>query len=254
MKKPRAQRCWDATITAVLTFAATSGLCRERQSQAAEVRIHADKEGCAVELDAAPAGKTSAQGELVLKDVDPTDHYVHVLCPGQHEQTYLISPRASETAEIRVVSDALNPPSGATPSDEAVLNAAQSKIQLRQLVLKAVQLRAAGLFDQAVDELREATRQDPENSDLHRELGITFLLAKDWKRARVEMLEAIKHDPSNADAHNGLGYALEKLGELQPALEEYRTATHLEPDDPSYRQHYIDALSKLAARKAEKKK
>jgi Flp pilus assembly protein TadD len=89
---------------------------------------------------------------------------------------------------------------------------------------------------------------------LHRELGITFLLAKDWKRARVEMLEALKHDPDDADAHNGLGYALEKLGELEPALREYRTATHLEPDDPSYRQHYIEALAKLSAQKAEKKR
>jgi Flp pilus assembly protein TadD len=137
---------------------------------------------------------------------------------------------------------------------DAAPDIVQSKIQLRQLVQKAVQLRAAGLFDEVVAALREATQRDPENSDLHRELGITFLLAKDWKRARVEMLEAIKHDPDDADAHNGLGYALEKLGELEPALQEFRTATHLEPDDPSYRQHYLEALGKWAAQKAEKKK
>jgi tetratricopeptide (TPR) repeat protein len=241
-------------MAAILVSAVTSGLCRERQGQVAEVRVHAEKEGCAVELDAAPVGKTGTQGELVLKDVDPTDHYIHVLCPGLQEQAYFISPRAGETAEIRLTSSAANPSGGSTPSDEKALGAGQSKIQLRQLVQKAVQLRAAGLFDEAVAELHEATQRDPDNSDLHRELGITFLLAKEWKRARVEMLEAIKHDPSDADAHNGLGYALEKLGELQPALEEYRKATHLEPEDLSYRQHYIEALGKLSAQKAEKKK
>ena len=86
---------------------------------------------------------------------------------------------------------------------------------------------------------------DPENSDLHREMGITFLLAKEWKRARVEMIEAIRHDQTDADAHNGLGYALEKLGDIDGALKEYRTATNLEPDDPTYRTHYFDALVKI---------
>jgi tetratricopeptide (TPR) repeat protein len=236
----------------MVAFAASAGFPREQQGQVAEIRVHGQREGCTVELDAAPAGKTNAQGELVLRDVDPTDHYIHVLCPGQHELAYFVSPHAGETAEIRVTLDALGPPGGGTGDD--ALHAAESKIELRQLVQKAVDLRAAGLFDEAVAKLREATQRDPENSDLHRELGISFLLAKEWKRARVEMLEALKHDPDDADAHNGLGYALEKLGELEPALQEYRTATHLEPDDPSYRQHYIEALAKLSAQKAERKR
>jgi Flp pilus assembly protein TadD len=241
----------EALLAAVLAFAAAAGLCREQQ-QAAEVRVRGQTQGCAVELDAAPAGKTNAQGELVLQDVDPSDHYIHVLCPGQHELAYFVSPHAGETAEIRVTPDAASASAGA--ADAAAEQTAESKIELRQLVQKAVELRAAGLFDEAVAKLHEATRRDPENSDLHRELGITFLLDKDWKRARVEMLEALKHDPEDADAHNGLGYALEKLGELEPALEQYRAATHLEPDDPTYRQHYIEALAKLSAQKAEKKR
>jgi tetratricopeptide (TPR) repeat protein len=249
LKTRHARLCPKATLAAIFTFAAAAGLSREQQGQVAEIRVHAQKEGCAIELDAAPAGKTNAQGELVLRDVDPTDHYIHVLCSGQHELAYFVSPHAGETAEIRVSPDA-----GSGTTGEAAVDVAQSKIELRQLVQQAVQLRAAGLFDEAVAKLHEATQRDPENSDLHRELGITFLLAKEWKRARVEMLEAIKHDPDDADAHNGLGYALEKLGELEPALQEYRTATHLEPDDPSYRQHYIEALAKLSAQKGEKKK
>ena len=250
----RARLGSEVWLAAILASAAASSLAREHQDQVAELRVHVGREGCAVEIDAAPAGKTNAQGELVLRDIDPTDHYIHILCPGRREQAYFVTPRVGEAVEIRATPDGGNPPSGGALSGDIGLDAAQSKAQLRQLVQKAVQLRAAGLFDEAVAKLREATQRDPENSDLHRELGITFLLAKDWKRARVEMLEAIKHDPSDADAHNGLGYALEKLGELQRALEEYRTATHLEPDDLSYRQHYIEALGRLSAQKAEKKK
>jgi len=242
----------EVTLAAILAFAAAAGLSREQQGQVAEIRVRGQSPGCAIELDAAPAGKTNAQGELALRDVDPTDHYIHILCPGQHELAYFVSPHAGETVEIRVTPDAATASSGA--AGDVALDAAQSRVELRQLVHKAVELRSAGLFEEAVSKLREATQRDPENSDLHRELGITFLLAKDWKRARVEMLEALKHDPDDADAHNGLGYALEKLGELEPALQEYRAATHLEPDDPSYRQHYIEALAKLSAQKAEKKK
>ena len=132
---------------------------------------------------------------------------------------------------------------------------AEKRMKLNHSVQQAVRLRARGELDQTVRLLREATRLDPENSDLHRELGITFLLGKDWSRARVEMLEAIRHDSQDADAHNSLGYALDKLGDLDGAIREYRIATHLEPDDSSYQQHYLDALGKLAARQdAEKRK
>jgi Flp pilus assembly protein TadD len=136
-------------------------------------------------------------------------------------------------------------------SDPAAL--ADDKIQLRRLVQQAVQLRGQARIDEAVSALRQAMKLDPENADLHRELGITFLMAKEWKRARVEMIEAIRIDQNDADAHNGLGYALEKLGDIDGAAKEYRTATHLEPDDPTYLTHYLNALVKIQERREMKK-
>ena len=130
---------------------------------------------------------------------------------------------------------------------------AEDKARLRRLVQQAVQLRAQARLDEAVAALRQAMTLDPENSDLHRELGITFLIAKELKRARVEMIEAIRHDQSDADAHNGLGYALEKLGDIDGAVGEYHAAMNLQPDDPTYRTHYYDALVKIQARKEAKK-
>jgi superkiller protein 3 len=114
-------------------------------------------------------------------------------------------------------------------------------------------LRGRGRLDEAVGHLRAALKLDAENSDLHRELGITFLLGKDWKRARVEMLEAIRLDPTDADAYNGLGYALEKIGDLNEAVRQYRMATRLDPSDATYRTHYFDILSKLAQENTKKK-
>ncbi|HLY63629.1 MAG TPA: tetratricopeptide repeat protein [Terriglobia bacterium] len=203
-----------------------------------------------MELDSTPAGKTDAQGTFRLAGVDPGDHYIHVNCPDQAEMTFFVSPRLGDKLDIQRDSAT----STAAKPTGTNLEEAEDKIQLRQLIQDAVRLRARGHVEEAVQRLREAAKLDPGNSDLHRELGITFLLVKEWKRARVEMLEALRHDPTDADAHNGLGYALEKLGQLDAAVKEYRKATQLDPDDLSYRQHYVDALSKTMGDKTQEKK
>ena len=211
--------------------------------------VRARGPGCSVDLDDQRLGKTNDDGVLVLQEVEPGDHYLHLRCPSEEEKAFFISPRSGENVALdgKKAEEVSNP--NATPA----LSLAEVKIQLRQLVQQAVQLRARGRLDEAVERLRAALKLDAENSDLHRELGITFLLGKDWKRARVEMLEAIRHDPTDADAYNGLGYALEKMGDLDEAVKQYRMATQLDPADPTYRTHYFDILSRLAQERAKKK-
>lgn len=239
-----------AGLAALPSSNSPASTVRDDEAELAQIKIHAAQEGCAVELDSTSAGKTDPQGNIRLAEVDPGDHYIHVNCPSQTEMTFFVSPRPGDKLDIQPSSAS----STAAKPASSNLEAAEDKIQLRQLIQDAVRLRARGHIEDAVQRLREAAKLDPENSDLHRELGITFLLVKEWKRARVEMLEAIRHDPSDADAHNGLGYALEKLGQLDDALKEYRKATQLDPDDLSYRQHYVDALGKSVGQKTEKKK
>jgi tetratricopeptide (TPR) repeat protein len=226
--------------------ALTEGQSRRPQDvQPSQARIKGFAAGCTVELDASPAGKTDSQGQAILGDIEPGDHYVHVACPGQEEQAFFVSPKPGEHLEVRPKS------TNAAPS---ALEAAAVRQELQGLVQKAVQERTAGHSEEAVADLRHATELDPENPDLHRELGITFLLMKDWERARIEYLQAIKHDPSEAESHNGLGYALEKLGEPEAAVNEFRTATRLDPDDVTFREHYIEVLAQLEAQKGKDKK
>jgi hypothetical protein len=226
-----------------------SASAREQEPRFAQVAVRAGREGCQVDLDAQSVGKTQAGGSLAVQEVDPGDHYLHVRCPGEGEVAFFVSPRAGEKVVLQAPRDPSDQHSPAPGSPEV----AEVKARLRSLVQEAVQLRARGQLDEAVAKIRETLKLDPENSDLHRELGITFLLGKEWKRARVEMIEAIRHDPTDADAYNGLGYALEKLGDLDSALKNYRIATQLDPDDPTYRTHYFDALSKYQAEKAKRK-
>lgn len=220
----------------------SSGFARDKEPERAQVTVWAGRTGCLVDIDSEAVGKTNAQGNLLIPEVEPGDHYVHVDCPKGKESTHFISPHAGQSLRIQTFGKS----TGASDQENITLKTAKARVELRKLVQQSQQLRAQGRIGESVECIREALKLDPENADLHRELGITFLLDKDWKRARVEMIEAIRHDRSDADAHNGLGYALEKLGNLDGAVAEYRMATRLEPDDPTYRTHYFDALAKLA--------
>lgn len=248
------QRCISARSFALVVLCLTTCVrslpSTEKSEPSAQVTVRTGNEGCAVDLDSSDVGKTDAHGFLVLSDVEPGDHYIHVQCEGEPETSYMVSPTNGQKVEISPDSSLQKEAAsaGASPDFRGI------PIELRDDIHQAIQLRARGRIEDAVQHLRDASKLDPENSDLHCELGITFLMGKDWKRARVEMLEAVRHDPTNADAHNGLGYALEKLGRLDDALKEYRTASKLDPEDPSYRQHYIDALGKVYAQQSEKKK
>jgi hypothetical protein len=246
--------CKTGALLAIWVIASptSSAVPRGREKErpgVASVEVRIGHAGCKVDLDDSTVGKTDADGVLLLGAVEPGDHYIHVDCSGQPEEAFFVSPAAGQSSVVKPeMAISGNITARYTPLEEA-----QRRIKLTHAVQQAVRLRARGELDQAVKLLREATRLDPENSDLHRELGITFLLGKDWARGRVEMLEAIRHDPQDADAHNGLGYALDKMGDLDGAVKEYRIATHLEPDDESYNQHYLEALGKIAARDAEQK-
>jgi tetratricopeptide (TPR) repeat protein len=226
---------------------AASGFAQKRDPGAgsAEIKLQGFESACTVEFDATPAGKTDPQGESTLAEIDPGDHYVHVECPGRAAELYFISPKADERVTIRPKAPGAEP----TP-----LEAAEEHRKLAALVQKAVGERTAGQFDEAIRDLRQAVELDPENPDLHQELGITFLLLKDWARARVEYLETIKDDPTEAESHNGLGYALEKLGQIEAASTEFRIAMRLDPDDPRYREHYTEAIVAIETQKEKAKK
>lgn len=220
-------------------------LCaNERAPATATLNVHTGTANCRIEMDGVALGATNSSGAFKNDHIAPGDHYFHVGCPGKDDAAYFLSPPAGGDADIDF--GKTPPPSPASDDPTAI---AANKARLSELVQKAIQYRSHAQIDEAIAALREAMKLDPSNADLHREMGITYLLAKEWNRARVEMIEAIRRDHTDADAHNGLGYALEKLGDLDGAVKEYHLATQLEPDDASYRTHYYEGLVKIQARK-----
>jgi TPR repeat/Tetratricopeptide repeat len=220
-----------------------------RDQHAAALAVDTGLPQCKVEVDGRLEGMTGPTGKLTIQPIEPGDHYLHVECPGRQEVSRFVETRRGGKLQV-----AITPTTNGSPAPGASgLGAAESKIRLRHIVRQAVQLRASGQFEEAVNLLRQATVLDPKNSDLHRELGITFLLDHEWERARIEMLEAIHQDPDSSEAHSGLGYAYEKLGNLDEALREYRICTHLDPGDASYQKHYIEVLGMIYTRQAQGK-
>lgn len=222
---------------------------RKRGPHFAKVEIHSGKPGCAVDVDGTTDGQTNTRGVLSLTDVTPSDHYIHVDCPGELVQTFFISPQPG--ADLKLKGQTSSPSGGGENSSLAL---AERNMEVRRLFREAENFRSNGQFPEAISTLRRAIEIDPENPNLHHELGMTFLMIRDWQRARVELIEAIRHDPNSADLHNGLGYALEKIGEIRPALDQFRLATKLDPTDASYRDQYFEALGLLTAQQAQNKK
>jgi len=220
-----------------------------KQDSAATVSVVSGTDRCKVDVDGTEAGITCSDGVLLLTSVEPRDHYVHVQCPGRRETSYFISPTAGHQVEV----DARGAAAGSRLTDSSPINPAASEMELRHMVSEADQMRSGGKFKEAVELLRRAAMLDPGNGDLHRELGITFLMFHDWDGARIEMLEAVRREPENVDAHSGLAYALEKLRDLDGALKQYQICTKMDPHDASYRDHYVQVLGQVYTEKAQKK-
>ncbi len=59
-----------------------------------------------------------------------------------------------------------------------------------------------------------------------------------WREAAFRFEQALSRDPKNARAHNNLAVALEATGEFAKALEEYKKALDLAPNDNYIRRNY----------------
>jgi Flp pilus assembly protein TadD len=247
LRPPRLKLLPVLLLTVAANLSSMSILHRKHASPSAEIAVNVGKAGCSVDLDGVSAGRTNARGTLALTDVAASDHYLHIGCPRLPEKTVFVSLQAGQQLTIRT--DA----AGSTGKHSA-LEAAEYRLEVRQLLVQAVNLRGDGRFPEAVRTLRRAVSLDSENPNVHHELGTTFLMTGNWDDARVELLETLRHDPNDADAHNALGFAYEKLGDIKAALDQYRIATHLDPSDDSYQRHYLEALAQLPPERSRKKK
>jgi tetratricopeptide (TPR) repeat protein len=106
-------------------------------------------------------------------------------------------------------------------------------------------LEGKGDSDGAVAEYREALNLNPTNDLAHAYLGWELGQNCEWDTARCdwdaaveEERQALRLNPNSAFAHYHLGVAIEKKGDQQGALQEFRAAYELDPQNPAYRKAY----------------
>ena len=92
-----------------------------------------------------------------------------------------------------------------------------------------------GKLDAAIAEHRIATQLQPDFATPHNTLGdIFFHVKEDYAAAAAAFRQAARLQPDNALFQNNLGLALQRLGQMDQAIEAYHGASRLDP-------HFVDA-------------
>jgi tetratricopeptide (TPR) repeat protein len=105
-------------------------------------------------------------------------------------------------------------------------------------------------LDEAIVELREATRIAPDVFEGHANLGNVYLGKGMVSEAIASYRKAAGIQPKNAAIHFNLGLAFAKAGSFKEAIDGYRRALGLEPDDAAARCQLAIALNNSAWRLA----
>ena len=79
--------------------------------------------------------------------------------------------------------------------------------------------------------LKESTVRFPDLIEARRAIGIQYLAMKQYEKAKLEFLKAVESEGKNLQNYLYLGEVLEKNEEYEDALEVYKTAQKLFPDN-----------------------
>jgi protein O-GlcNAc transferase len=99
------------------------------------------------------------------------------------------------------------------------------------LAAYARSLVATGRLGLAVTEMQSALRGEPQNAELHDELGSIYAQQKHWADAQREFADAVTSDPKNAMAHLHLALTMEEQ-HLPDAQTQLLEAARLAPANP----------------------
>ncbi|HMI53807.1 MAG TPA: tetratricopeptide repeat protein [Candidatus Saccharimonadales bacterium] len=100
---------------------------------------------------------------------------------------------------------------------------------------------------EALENLRQAEREHPQDSRIHNILGILLVQMEKYQEAAAEYQEAIRLNPELEDAYRNLGFLRWTQHQLDPARESLRHAVKLAPGD-SFAHYYLGRVELDAQR------
>lgn len=96
----------------------------------------------------------------------------------------------------------------------------------------AVEYHKQELFDQAIAELQQAIKIDPNYAEAHYELGVLYHEKEDYASAFQEFQQAIKISPDYAEAYFRLGIIYQVAERYDQALREFEEVLRINPNFP----------------------
>ena len=93
-----------------------------------------------------------------------------------------------------------------------------------------VALDKRGQIDEAIRQLQEALRLNPDGAGVQYNLGVAFFQRGRPAEAIRQFQETLRLNPHHAEAHNNLGTALGLTGQTDEAIRQYQEALRLKPD------------------------
>ena len=89
---------------------------------------------------------------------------------------------------------------------------------------------------------KKAIKLDPNYSEAHYFLALSYFLTNRYKEALISIKKSIRLNPNNAEAHYTLGQIFMKLGNFNKAIPPLQTAMDIKPMLPIYKFKSSDLL------------
>ena len=172
-----------------------------------------------VQILALVAGEVPSHRVAVLVnergiDFEPHDDYLHEVRLGGGDDELITALKNAKVTKPATV--------------DPTAQARQAEVQ--QHVARGAGLLQKNQYADAEVEYRAAVRLDPENADLHHNLGVALEREHDLDGAIAEYREAVRLNPNYELPHLGLGNSLLGKGDPDGAITEYREAVRLNPN------------------------
>ncbi len=105
-----------------------------------------------------------------------------------------------------------------------------------------VLLARQGKLEQAIKHYKEVLRLTPDNAKVYNDIGIALDRQDKLDSAVAYFNKALQINPEFAKAHYNLGYALARQGKFDDAVEHYTRAIQISPDVPVIYKNLADVL------------
>ncbi|MGA8299975.1 MAG: sulfatase-like hydrolase/transferase [Terriglobales bacterium] len=110
----------------------------------------------------------------------------------------------------------------------------KDKIEVANRFHRALTSRGEDHFEEAIVDLQDVIRMDPNLGSAYQELGTLFALRGQYNEAESALRTAVQKTPGSGTAHSELGLLLIKTGQWQGALTEMKAAVACVPASPLF--------------------